>query len=353
VAVRGSHSQDLTVPEAFAAAVAQRASAALSKRATRRDLFHVGDVAFEIEAPADDAHGWLGRAFLPGAGPPAKTTASPHRLFTWDGTETDTLPPPRPWPPKAIEPRGVVESHSNEAVRCAVDMDTNSLIVYSFAENLSHIWFPNISEMPLVAKTSPFRIQLSWLCNLHRMQLVHGAAVAIGGRAVLLTGKGGSGKSTTALGCALAGMQYLGDDYCVVEPSAGKVHMLYRTAKLLKKTLDIMPCPGVVENPDRLDIEKGVVFLEPSDVHLLRSAALSAILLPRVEPDAPTRLYPATREEAIKAILPSTIGQLMGGTSASPGLIMALVRNAPAFHLTLGGDRKSVTDTIASRLMAG
>jgi hypothetical protein len=170
---------------------------------------------------------------------------------------------------------------------------------------------------------------------------------------VLLAGKGGSGKSTTALACALAGMEYLGDDYCVIEPAAGKVHMIYRTAKLLKSSLELMRWPGVVENPDRLDIEKGVVFLEPADVQLRRSAELSAILLPRVEAGGPTRLCPATRQETIKAILPSTIGQLMGGTSASPGLIMELVRSIPAFHLTLGGDFKIVPDTIATQLMAG
>jgi hypothetical protein len=353
MAVCGSNSQDLTAPEVFAKAVAQRASAALSKRATRRDVFHIGNVGFELMAPEEKARGWLGRAFLQGPGSSTEAAATAHRLFAWDGTDADALPPPRPWPAKAIEPRGVVASYSNDAVRCAVDTDTGSLIVYNFVENLSHNWLPNVLELPLVARTSPFRIQLSWLCNRHGMQIVHGAAVAIGGRAVLLAGKGGSGKSTTALACALAGMQYLGDDYCVVEPSAGKVHMLYRTAKLPKKSLDIMPCPGVVENPDRLDLEKGVVFLESRDVQFLRSAELSAILLLRVEAGVPTRLYPATREDAIKAILPSTIGQLMGGTSVSPGLIMELVRSAPAFHLALGGGLKTVTETIASRLMMG
>lgn len=353
MAVCGPESQGLTAAEAFAEAVVKRASAALSKRATRRDVFHIGSIPFELVTPGERADEWLGRAFLQCDESPIDADIAPHRLVAWDGTDADALPPPRPWPPKAIEPRGVVDSHSNDAVRCAVDADISSLIVYNFAENMSYNWLPNVLELPLVARTSPFRIQLSWLCNRHRMQIVHGAAVAINGRAVLLAGKGGVGKSTTALACALAGMEYLGDDYCVVEPAAGKVHLIYRTAKLLKSSLDFMPCPGVVENSDRLDIEKGVVFLESGDVQLSRSAELSAILLPRVEAGAPTRLFPATRQEAIRAILPSTIGQLMGGTSASPGLIMELVRSTPAFHLTLGGDFKIVPDTIATQLMAG
>jgi hypothetical protein len=148
-------------------------------------------------------------------------------------------------------------------------------------------------------------------------------------------------------------MDYLGDDYCAVEPSAGKVHMVYRTAKLSRPTLDMMPSlAGAIVNGDRLDEEKGVVFFEQGEVSLARSAEIAAILLPRVGDGVSTTLYPATRSEAIKAILPSTICGLMGGTSATPRLIMELVRSVPAFHLMLGTDLKAVTDTIASRLMA-
>jgi hypothetical protein len=50
--------------------------------------------------------------------------------------------------------------------------------------------------------------------------------------------------------------------------------------------------------------------------------------------------------------LPSTIVGLVGGTSASPRLIMELVRSVPAFHLALGTDLEMLTDTVASRLMA-
>ncbi|HST11493.1 MAG TPA: nucleotidyltransferase family protein [Terriglobales bacterium] len=158
MAVCEPESQGLTAAEAFAEAVVKRASAALSKRATRRDVFYIGSIPFELVTPGERADEWLGRAFLQCDESPIDADIAPHRLVAWDGTDADALPPPRPWLPKAIEPRGVVDSHSNDAVRCAVDADISSLIVYNFAENMSYNWLPNFLELPLVARTSPFRI---------------------------------------------------------------------------------------------------------------------------------------------------------------------------------------------------
>ena len=248
----------MTGAETFAAEAALRASAALARRRTREEIFSIGRVSFRLVSCDEKPDEWLGRAFLGGSENPAQIAASAlHRLVAWDGIAPEALPPPRPWHPNDYEPLGVVRSYSNEAVRCAVDIHTDSLIIFNHAQNSSLTWYPSIVDLPAWAKASPFRIILSWLCNRHRMQIVHGAAVAIDGRAVLLAGAGGSGKSTTALACALAGLGYLGDDYCAVEPGAGKVHMVYQTAKLFRPTLDMLPALDTwIDNRDRLDAER-------------------------------------------------------------------------------------------------
>ena len=64
MAVCEPESQGLTAAEAFAEAVVKRASAALSKRATRRDVFYIGSIPFELVTPGERADEWLGRAFL-------------------------------------------------------------------------------------------------------------------------------------------------------------------------------------------------------------------------------------------------------------------------------------------------
>lgn len=264
------------------------------------------------------------------------------------------LPPRPPWEATAPEPLGFVASHSSESLRCAIDIHTELLTVSNFATASSYVWYPAMRALPAWAKASPFRIPLSWLCNRHRMQVVHGAAVGVGGRAVLLAGNGGSGKSTTALACALAGLDYLGDDYCAVEPAAGKVHMVYRTAKVFPPTLDLLPAMRArLENRDRMATEKGVAFLNPDHVRLGRSASLSAILLPRVGDARVPQVYPASRADVIKAVLPSTVGGLMGGTAVTPRMIMELARSAPAWHLVLGPDIAAVVDAVAAKAMAG
>jgi len=67
---------------------------------------------------------------------------------------------------------------------------------------------------------------------------MHGAAVSLNGKSILLTAKGGSGKSTTALSCFFAGMSYLGDDYVTVK--SGDVittHSIYSSTKLFPDVL--------------------------------------------------------------------------------------------------------------------
>jgi hypothetical protein len=129
------------------------------------------------------------------------------------------------------------------------------------------------------------------------------------------------------------------------------VHMVYRTAKIFKSSLDLIPSlVDWIDNRQQINTEKGVIFLRGDDVSLARSAELSAILLPRVGNGSAATMYRATRADAINAILPSTVGGLMGGTSVTPRLIMELVRSIPAFHLVLGTNLRTVVDAVASLL---
>jgi hypothetical protein len=50
---------------------------------------------------------------------------------------------------------------------------------------------------------------------------------------VLLAGRGGAGKSTTAIAAMLGGLSYAADDYCVIEAEPQPVaHSLYNSGKL-------------------------------------------------------------------------------------------------------------------------
>jgi len=331
----------------FARQVADRAETALPQASSRR--FSIGDVGFEVVASSTGQR-HLSRAFWPFESGAAEPSLS-HSILAWDGTDASIGPPPRPWGESGHEPLGIVAAYSDSRVRCALDIHTSTLILHDREQHRSFTWYPAIADLPTWAKASPFRIPLSWLLNEHGMQMVHGAAVSLNGRAVLLAGPGGSGKSTTALACAFAGMGYLGDDYCAVEPEKRTVHMVYRTAKALRATVRMLPVlEDKIVNPDKVAEEKGIMFFDADDVALVHSADLGAILLPRISSDGRSRLQSASRRDAMHALLPSTVGGLMGGTDFTAKALLRLVQNVPAFTMELGTDLEGVKDAVSSVL---
>ena len=62
-------------------------------------------------------------------------------------------------------------------------------------------WYyvPLASGLPFYEKAAPMRMILHWFCESYGCTLVHAAAIGWRSRAVILAGRGGSGKSTTAL----------------------------------------------------------------------------------------------------------------------------------------------------------
>ena len=81
--------------------------------------------------------------------------------------------------------------------------------------------------------------------------------------AVLLVGKGHSGKSTAALACLAAGMNYLSDDYCFVTTSPPfHVQSLYCSGKIHEK--DIWKFSEFLSYESSLEClygEKKIIFL--------------------------------------------------------------------------------------------
>lgn len=346
MAVRCAAADSVSLAVNFANRVADRARISLMSASSQR--FSIGSAQFEILASSIGRE-HLSRAFLPGADEGSR--AEVHSIFAWDGTDPNVGPPDRPWGDTAHEPLGVVAEYSDSRIRCAFDIHTNALIVFDRDMRRSYNWYPDIAALPTWAKASPFRIPLSWLLNQHAMQMVHGAAISVDGRAVLLAGGGGSGKSTTALACALAGMGYLGDDYCAIDPVHKTVHMVYATAKALPDTLKMLPrLDRWIVNADKITHEKAIMFLDHGDLNLVRSAKLAAILLPSISQAGLTTIAEASRADAIRALLPSTIGGLMGGTDYTPKALLQLVQSVPVFTLDLGTDVTAVIDAVASAI---
>ncbi|MFN7924031.1 MAG: PqqD family protein [Bryobacteraceae bacterium] len=208
------------------------------------------------------------------------------------------------------------------------------------------------APLPFWEIGSPFRYLLhSWFGD-RGLQFVHGGAVGGPNGGVLLAGKGGTGKSTTSLVCARAGMQYAGDDYCLANPETGFLHSLYNTGKL-KGPGDLERIPEVAghcRNEDGFErggSGKGIFFV--SDLwpdQLTAGFPLRAVVIPRVTGERDSRLEPGSTADALAAIAPSTVGQLPGASQVDCDRIARLVSRLPVFYLDAGTDLDQIPELI-------
>ena len=126
-------------------------------------------------------------------------------------------------------------------------------------------------------------------------QIVHASCVAIGGRAVLLAGPPGTGKSDLALRLIDRGALLVSDDYTELRRSAGR--LLARAPATIAGKIEIRGV-GVVELPAAADVPVCLhANLEriPERLPEARTIELAGLNLPCValaalEPSAPLKL---------------------------------------------------------------
>jgi hypothetical protein len=281
----------------------------------------------------------------------------------WDAESTGVFPPSFPTPGEDAPALGEIREYGDTGVRAVFhsgvrpqDGAFKSVTFFDERASVARYFVVRPSHVRWHERAAPLRSVLHWALNGPNRLLVHAGAVGIGGRCVLLTGPGGSGKSTSAVAALLGGLDYLGDDYVLVDLTDQQpvAHSLYATAKLAPGAMAVLPSlRNSSRRPGAPDDEK-LVF----DVEGLRpgglgtSARIVGIVLPRLHPDGPTRLRCVSAVTALQALAPSTIFQAPERNGAELGPLAHLARSVPAFVLELGGPPEEVGPVLA-RLLNG
>ena len=219
-------------------------------------------------------------------------------------------------------------------------------------------WLPR-ADLPYWERGAPMRALLAWFALRHASLLLHAAAVAEDGRAVLLVGSGGAGKTTTALGAWSDGMDYLGDDYVLVRTRpATTVARAYATAKVDSRTLTLLPSltrHGASAPSDSHDDppsrDKIVLRLAGERGLDVAEATIAAVVVPRVAPEARVRRVSAA--DALRAAVPSALFQLPCDRRVAFPLLADVVRRAPCFVLDTGPDPIRATSLVRGLVHVG
>ncbi len=298
--------------ESVAAAAAQARDAAGAQELQLR----IGDVAVRLRIAGAPLADRLLPALAPLAAPATDGGAPPALDITaFDTAASGVGLPAPPWPAGAYRPGDGIEGFGGDGYEVAYALDPGVLSLADTAGGRGFFWTRDAAALPRWETGAPLRTLLRLALRGRGLQLVHGAVVGDERGGVLLAGAGGSGKSTSALACALAGIGFLGDDYCVLEPDPARAHALYALGKAGPASLRLLPelagalVPGgpTPEGKELIDVSAARAGA------LQHTAPLAAIVLPRVGAvtGAPERIGAA---QALVAIAPTNL-KLCAGSS--------------------------------------
>jgi len=316
--------------------------------------FTVGGLGLELQ--------FAGRALVEGIVPafghlPAILPPDQPRLAVriLDSMSTGVNIPSPPWSSDDYRERGEVRGFNDQNFRTAFSIGSGVLNMFHLRRAEAVLWLRDASRLAYWESGAPLLTILNWWFGQKGRQLVHAAAVGNEDGGVLLAGKGGSGKSTTALSCLDSKLSYVADDYCLLEPDPmPRVHSLYNTGKLNRDNLEQFPQLGELffAAGCRLE-EKALVFLKDFCPEKLSGGfPLKAVMLPRVTGTPRTSLVSISAAAGLKALAPSTIFQLSGAGADAFAKLTRLVRRVPCYQLNLGTELDEIPLTI-SRFLGG
>jgi hypothetical protein len=269
-------------------------------------------------------------------------------ICLWDSESTAQRMISRPWQESDFLARGVIQGYNTERIYTAFQHGSGAVSVLDTERNLAVFWAPD-HRLPYWEYGSPLRSILHWWLLSRGLQLVHAAAVGNSHGGVLIGGKGGSGKSTTALVCLESNLSYVGDDYTLLGFDRGPVvHSLYNSAKLNSDHVQRFPAllPKIA-NPERLGDEKALLFVnEHYSAKVANRLPVRAILLPRVTGLPETTFKRVSVAMALAALAPSTIFQLPRAGNEALKFLATFARHLPCFSLEVGTDLATIPPVI-------
>lgn len=275
-------------------------------------------------------------------------------VCVWDSVSTGTrIPFPDIDECLRSAPHEIVYRHDGH-IRSAFQMGFNTFSLLDSESRKGLFWIRDISDTPFYERCSPFKMIINWWMMDQGLQAVHSAAVGNESGGVLITGKGGSGKSTTALCAMLAGMTYLGDDFCLLSRKPYPyVYSLYSSAKLEENNLHRLPALSpYVEHAQFLESRKSMCFLYPAYRDRLKKGfPLRAILVATVSGEEHTRVVPLHPARTLRAVAPSTVLQLPGNGVEAFRFLAELVKEVPNYLLLLGTRTEQIPEAIETLLL--
>ena len=198
------------------------------------------------------------------------------------------------------------------------------------------LWAPSVRELAR---------SLVWLLNALALNApssqvyVHAAVASRAGKAVILPGRSGAGKTTLVTALALAGWTYLSDEVAALDLRRDLVHPYPRPLALEEGSWGMFPGAGDRWPADVPELVTDLLLLLPGTLGPSEPpgpARPAAIVFPEVVPGAAAALHPIGRAETLERLVALTFNLRALGADGFRGLADAVGRST-CRRLTLDG----------------
>jgi hypothetical protein len=298
-------------------------------------------IRFRSPALADRYRAAIARVALddsdPTPGAPALT------IGCWDTATTGVGIPPLPWIQDNLLHRDRVRGHTTGDIRATYQQSKGLLHLYDARRALGLMHATSPAAVPAWTDRAPFRTFVGWWATDLGLSMMHASCVATEDGAALIAGRSGSGKSTTAMTCVLAGFGFLCDDACIVDLDdvAGPlVHAVYGGSKLEPEAAHRLGLSPDAAGEPHLSEPTGAVGC----------ARARVLLLPQITGRRETRLEELPRTEVLRQLVPGSIreGGGLGGRALQE--MTRVVRTVPSRRILLGTDPAGVAAAVAQAI---
>lgn len=280
--------------------------------------------------PVDDDYG---RALLPGD----ENKSNLLTIHVIDGERCGVDRPRLAWTRSDFGPKRVVPGWSDADRTTYLLRGEGGLGLADWTKRRAFLWLPSHRALPWYERAAPFRWLFDGVAERTGLSALHAGAVGYRGNGVLIVGQGGAGKSTLALACLGEGLDYIGDDYCLISNHQPEVFSLYSTAKW-KTDADVTPEWLDHVEADAMDRQerKSILYVETVKPEgLVQHLSIRAIVAPAIDRVGPSRLDPMAKHDALRDLAASSLAQSEADGRSLAAAAAYLVRTVPAYRLSM------------------
>ncbi len=276
---------------------------------------------------------------------PEKKEKADLKIYIWDSASTGIALPPVPWNVNECIRQNQPWRFKNKRYDILFQPENNILNLMDRRLRKACFWINDFQNLPHYEVGSPLLAVLHWWFSRHHLQLIHAAAVGRTDGGVLIAGKGGSGKSSTALSCLQSDLLYTGDDYCLISNKAFPVvHSLYSTGKLNDKDISLFPYlkSSLCKSDCPKNQKKSIYFIHRCfPEKTLKKFPLKTIIIPKLTGNPSPRIEKIPPASGLLALGPSTVFQLPGFKEKTFRNLSEVVKKVPCYTLELSRDRNT------------